>query len=479
MGDGATYNFEAMIYRFGRYELDSERFELRLEGAPQRLEPQVFEVLAFLVENRSRLVPKDELLEKVWGDKYISDAALNSRLMAARRAIGDSGREQRWIRTQYGRGFRFVGPVEVADAAQALVADPVTEDDATAATTLLEPDAAAGNDVARFVHTGVGSKPRGRPRFMGVSAAAIALLVALVLTSFFLLRDDGDQAAVVAQGDCELPSQSVAASTQAGAITFTAEQEGRNALYRVNFDGSGLAVLFSDPLFDSDARWSPDGGRMLFTSRVSGNRDIFVMTSGQTPLRLTHDASDDLEPAWSPDGTLIAFASSRDGQRDIYLMTPDGTIRGRVTNDPADDIHPTWSPDGRWLAFASTRDGNRELYLVRTDGSCLRRLTDHIQDDDQPDWSPNGHEIAFQSRRDGNRELYTIGTDGKGLSRLTNDTADDRQPVWSPDGSFLAFVSSRDRVRRIYVVQSNGVGLRKLVETPGDQDQPAWIRVAP
>src|SRR5574339_1163214 len=101
-----------MIYRFGDYELDTGRFELRLAGAPQRLEPQVFEVLAYLVQNHERLVPKDELLEKVWGDKYISEAALNRRLMAARRAVGDSGREQRLIRTLHGRGFRFVGNLE-------------------------------------------------------------------------------------------------------------------------------------------------------------------------------------------------------------------------------------------------------------------------------------------------------------------------------------------------------------------------------
>jgi pimeloyl-ACP methyl ester carboxylesterase/DNA-binding winged helix-turn-helix (wHTH) protein len=101
-----------MLYCFGDYELDTKLFELRKGGEPQRLEPQVFDVLAYLVQNRDRLVTKDELLQSVWGDKYISEAALNSRLMAARRAIGDSGHEQRLIRTQHARGFRFVGEVE-------------------------------------------------------------------------------------------------------------------------------------------------------------------------------------------------------------------------------------------------------------------------------------------------------------------------------------------------------------------------------
>jgi len=103
-----------MTYRFDEYEVDPRLFELRRAGEPQRLEPQVFDVLAYLVRNHDRVVTKDELLEKVWGDKYVSEAALNSRLMAARRAIGDSGQEQRLIQTVHGRGYRFVGKV-VAD----------------------------------------------------------------------------------------------------------------------------------------------------------------------------------------------------------------------------------------------------------------------------------------------------------------------------------------------------------------------------
>jgi DNA-binding winged helix-turn-helix (wHTH) protein len=106
---GRRRRIVAMIYRFEDYELDTQLFELRRSGVAEPLEPQVFDVLAYLIENGDHVVTKDELLEKVWGDKFISDAALNSRLMAARRAIGDNGREQRLIRTLHGRGFRFVG----------------------------------------------------------------------------------------------------------------------------------------------------------------------------------------------------------------------------------------------------------------------------------------------------------------------------------------------------------------------------------
>jgi DNA-binding winged helix-turn-helix (wHTH) protein/tetratricopeptide (TPR) repeat protein len=100
-----------MIYRFGDCQLDDLRYELRRDGQPRHLEPQVFEVLAYLVRHRDRVVTKAELLDEIWGSRFVTDSALTSRVKAARRAIGDSGREQRVIRTVHGRGYRFLASV--------------------------------------------------------------------------------------------------------------------------------------------------------------------------------------------------------------------------------------------------------------------------------------------------------------------------------------------------------------------------------
>ncbi|MDX2276828.1 MAG: winged helix-turn-helix domain-containing protein [Hyphomonadaceae bacterium] len=106
-----------MIYRFGEHELDLEKVELRTGGASQPLEPQVFALLAFLIENRDRLVTKDEIIEKIWNGRIVSDSAIASRVKSARQALGDDGRAQRFIRTAHGLGFRFVA--EVTEAAGA------------------------------------------------------------------------------------------------------------------------------------------------------------------------------------------------------------------------------------------------------------------------------------------------------------------------------------------------------------------------
>jgi TolB-like protein/Flp pilus assembly protein TadD len=105
---------KTLDFRFAGFELDIARHELRREGSRVPIEPQVFELLVQLVRNHDRIVTKDELIETIWKGRAISEAALSSRISAARRAVGDSGAEQKLIRTLNKRGFRFVGAVQAA-----------------------------------------------------------------------------------------------------------------------------------------------------------------------------------------------------------------------------------------------------------------------------------------------------------------------------------------------------------------------------
>lgn len=104
-----------MILRFADVELDLGAGELRVGGGVRPVEPQVFKVLAHLATHADRVVLKEELLDEVWGSRFVSDAAITSRVKSARQAIGDSGREQRFIRTVHGRGYRFVAETGSVD----------------------------------------------------------------------------------------------------------------------------------------------------------------------------------------------------------------------------------------------------------------------------------------------------------------------------------------------------------------------------
>jgi TolB-like protein len=106
-------------YRFAEFEIDLTQQELRRRGEFIHIEPQVFDVIVHLVRNHDRVISKDELIENVWHGRIISEAALSSRINAARRALGDNGNDQSLIRTLHKRGFRFVGSVQVLDSSAA------------------------------------------------------------------------------------------------------------------------------------------------------------------------------------------------------------------------------------------------------------------------------------------------------------------------------------------------------------------------
>lgn len=120
-----------MIYQFDNFELDTGRVELRSSGAVIAVEPQVFALMRLLVENRSRVVARDEIVEKVWKGRIISDSAISSRVKSARRAIGDDGRSQALIRTVHGIGFSFVGQIVTRAAVSFREADEPVHQEAT------------------------------------------------------------------------------------------------------------------------------------------------------------------------------------------------------------------------------------------------------------------------------------------------------------------------------------------------------------
>lgn len=114
-----------MLYAFGEHRLDVKRRELRRADKLVELEPQVFDVLSYLLRHRDHVVAKNELLEALWGGRTVSDSALTTRINAARQAIGDSGARQLLIRTLPRKGFRFIGEVrEAPDGAPSPQVEP-------------------------------------------------------------------------------------------------------------------------------------------------------------------------------------------------------------------------------------------------------------------------------------------------------------------------------------------------------------------
>ncbi|MEV6350947.1 AAA family ATPase [Actinoplanes sp. NPDC051851] len=111
-------------FRFGDFELDTSLFELRSAGERVPLEPRAFDVLHYLIVHRDRVVSREELLDAVWGDRFVTEGAITTVLRSIRVAIGDVDRDNRLIRTAFRRGYQFVGPVTPIPAVAGPRADP-------------------------------------------------------------------------------------------------------------------------------------------------------------------------------------------------------------------------------------------------------------------------------------------------------------------------------------------------------------------
>ena len=105
-----------MIFRFDDYTIDADAFEAFRSGERLPAEPQVLDLLIFLLQNRHRVVLKEEVFEVVWKGRLVADATLSSRIKAVRQLLGDNGSAQRYVRTIHGRGFRFARDVVVEES---------------------------------------------------------------------------------------------------------------------------------------------------------------------------------------------------------------------------------------------------------------------------------------------------------------------------------------------------------------------------
>jgi Tol biopolymer transport system component len=199
-------------------------------------------------------------------------------------------------------------------------------------------------------------------------------------------------------------------------------------------------------------RASRDGTRVAFAALG----DLWVMTIGGKPERLTNDAAVETEPNWSPDGTQLVYSSDRSGSMDLYIRDLKTGQDRRLTTSPEAEMGAAFSPDGRYVAYTSNiafKQG--ETYIVPAAGGPPRKVYDRIFGPGFPAWSPDSKTVLinalrpYSSRyREGMNYLTAIPIEG-GAPRMIvpveHEPIGKRSgdgPVWSPDGKHLAYVSN-------------------------------------
>ena len=240
-----------------------------------------------------------------------------------------------------------------------------------------------------------------------------------------------------------------------------------------NFKFTQLTSQGGEELFPS---FSPDGQSFIFTSRESGNWDIFLQRIGDAnPTNLTNNSSaNDTQGVLSPDGESIAFRSDRDGGG-LFVMNVAGESARRVSEV---GYHPEWSPDGKEIAYGIDdfeEPGSRtitpsDLWRINIVTGERRLVTS--SDAVQPSWSPTGLRIAFWGNSSaGQRDIYTVSANGGEILPVTNDAATDWNPVWAADGKSLYFLSDRDGSMNLWQVAIDEIsgkvsGLPEAIRIP-------------
>ena len=256
-------------------------------------------------------------------------------------------------------------------------------------------------------------------------------------------------------------------------IAFAGEAPTRE-IFSMDYDGHNLRQVTANGAINLSPEWSPDGGRLLFTTYIHNKPDLWLwdLARGQG-WPLSARAGLNVAGRFSPDGRTIAASLSFQGIPKIYEITIEGSIIKRLTDGRGNDISPSWSPDGSAIAYVSDQAGSPQIYVVSVNGGEPRRVTFQSSYNTDPDWSPRGDCLAFSARIDGRFQICTIKVDGSDFRVLTNKGSN-QDPAWSPDGRMIAFVSNRSGQKLIYVMDAYGQIQIPVSRVAGKS--PAWSR---
>ena len=489
-------------YAFGPFLLDTEARVLLRGESPAAIAGKPLDTLVFLVQNRGRLLDKDELLAHVWPGAIVEEANLSQSIFIIRKILGDSPKDHRYIATLPGRGYQFVAEVKEVEN------DP--ERDAT---------------------------PRPAPPLRAVrrwKLAAIVGAIALAAAVAGVLRLAPRRAL---RSPSQLLERRLTFNSSANDLLSSAlSPDGKYLAYSDRF-GIHVRLLSTGEernlpeagSLSGDASsyvdsWFPDGTELLaHTVGIAGQESMWAASiAGRASRHLRENAS-----GWSvsPDGTRIAFSPTRAGSNapEIWVMNNQGDDARRVLSLAADEFTwlVEWSPDGQRLAFIRAKPGRQSLETTDLKGEHRTTvlaspgpshwvrsaywLSDHrliysqaeTDDVDANLWQMDVDPHSGAARSQPQRLTHWTGIDALGLSanragsmlvvqkvtypaqifigdlaagvghaphRLTDDEAHDWATAWTADSKSVLFSSDRSGKQGIYKQEIDQSIAEPLVE---------------
>jgi Tol biopolymer transport system component len=183
--------------------------------------------------------------------------------------------------------------------------------------------------------------------------------------------------------------------------------------------------------------WSPDGSELVYATDywllqstelapddgILHPADLYrIPVTGGTPIQITTNPGYENDAEWSPDGTTIAFSADYAGNWDIWTIPVSGGVATQITFDPLLDQDPSWSPDGSFLTFWSLRSGNADIWIIPATGGTPIQVTTSGSYDWGPSWSKDGAKIAFFSGRGPGVNIWVIDVPAAGVKQGNSTT---------------------------------------------------------
>jgi Tol biopolymer transport system component/DNA-binding winged helix-turn-helix (wHTH) protein len=401
-------------FRFGDLVLDCRQRRLVRGTQDIYLPPRTFALLAYLVENRGRVVPKAELLNAVWPNVNVVENTLAQRIREIREALGDAADGAALIKTIPRVGYQFTGELD------------------------------------NKVDTKETSQGVSKPRLVPIAGWHLTLVGGVLLVAVVVgaaLWPEHGRARLANHhlvSDYSSSARFPSLSPDGSTVAFVDDVTGRPQVWVKSATGAGARQLtFVDGMDVAWTRWSPSGDRIYFN--YDGGIWL-VPTQGGAARRVVARGKN---PSLSSDGVTLVYEGlgMPDGDLGIWLASPEGANPRRVLDRPyAIASMPVVAPDGQSIAFFRSSGGPLgDLWIVPTAGGAPRRLTFDDAEMGAPAWTPDGQFVVFPSKRAGSRTLWSIPAAGGETAALTTGAGEDDDPQISLDGRRMIYTNVRNK----------------------------------